>query len=230
MRLAPLTLVLAATIAIAATPPPPAQVVELFQSKDCPACPAARTNLDALAARADVLALSYPVSFRAAAEWGTARAEFMRRQSDYVAATGAGEVATPQMILNGRLAFVGSDAGEVAVTMARATALEAAPRLVRQGASVVVTGGSPGGASARGAGGPLDLWLVEFSPQEVGEASRAEGATHRNVVRDIRRLARWSGGPLRVALPAVAGDRGAAVLLQQAGLGAIVAALEVAAP
>lgn len=203
--------------------PAPVQVVELFQSRDCPACPAARTNLDAIAERADMLALSWPVSFRPPADWSAAgaRAEFMQRQADYVAATGVGEVATPQMILNGRLVLAGNDAAQVAVALRHATPLEARPRLMLRDFGVEVSGRPPVA--------PMDVWLVEFSRVVVGERSSAEPAVHRNLVRGVRRLARWSGGTLRLAMPRPAAGRSAAVLLQQAGMGAIVAALEVPA-
>ncbi len=201
----------------------PLQVVELFQSRDCPACPAARTNLDAIAERADMLALSWPVSFRAPADWSAAgaRAEFMQRQADYVAATGVGEIATPQMIFNGRLVLAGNDAAQVAVALRHATPLEARPRLALRDNAVEVSGRPPLA--------PMDIWLVEYSRVAVGERSNAEPAVHRNLVRSVRRLARWSGGTLRLALPRPAAGRSGAVLLQQAGMGAIVAALEVPA-
>lgn len=196
----------------------PSRVVELFESRDCPACPAARTNLDALARRADVLALSYPVSFRAPAEWPAAgvRPEFLRRQADYVVATGAGEVATPQLVLNGRLLVPGNDAAELAVLLQYATPLEARPQL-RQVGDVVLLGGQPPRHET------MDVWLVEYSPQVAGK-----DAVHRNVVRRLVRLAAWSGGPLRLAVPRAPVGRALALLVQHQDRGAIAAALELA--
>jgi hypothetical protein len=222
LRSAALTL-----LAAIALPPPaaatrPVHVVELFQSRDCPACPAARTNLDALAVRADTLALSWPVSFRAPADWAAAgaRAEFMQRQADYVAATGIGEVATPQMIFNGRLVLPGNDAAQVAVALRHATALEARPQLAVEADRLVVSGRPPRGAT-------LDLWLIEYIQVVASDRRDNEAPMHRNLVRAVRRLARWSGGPLRLAMPRPAPGRSGAILLQQIDMGAIVAALEV---
>lgn len=196
----------------------PTRVVELFESRDCPACPAARTNLDALARRADVLALSYPVSFRAPAEWAAAgvRPEFVRRQADYVVATGAAEVATPQLVLNGRLLVPGNDPAELAVLLKYATPLEVPLRLRQVGPAVLLDGQPPRRAA-------MDIWLVAYSPQV---ASR--DAVHRNIVRRLIRLASWAGGPLRLAVPPVGAGEAAALLVQHQARGAIVAALELA--
>jgi hypothetical protein len=205
----------------------PIKVVELFQSKDCAACPDAQTNLNALADHADILALSYPVSFRDPSEWraAEARPEFMARQAAYAEAIGTGGVATPQMILNGRLAFPGNAAGEVAVTLKDATALEARPRLSLAARNIVVSG-PPRPRTA------VEIWLIGYSREaaEPGIGRRRGGeplALHRNIVRSISRIGQWRGGETRIALPAIGPGLAHAIVLQQQGMGPIFAAVDV---
>ncbi len=201
----------------------PLRVVELFQSRDCANCPAAQTNLDALAGHDDVLALSYPVSFRAPADWAAAavRGEFIDRHTAYAAATGVGEVATPQMVLNGRLALRGKDASEVAVVLRDATPIESQPRLRLVGRRLLVAG------PARPPR-PLDIWLVRFNraPQPRFGHGKDDTASYRNIVESIERVGLWRGAEMALALPR-AGETGSAVLLQERDAGPILAVIEV---
>ena len=71
----------------AAPPPAPAghglQVVELFQSQGCSSCPPANANVMALADRADVLTLSWQVTYWDYLGWkdSFAQAAFTDRKS-----------------------------------------------------------------------------------------------------------------------------------------------------
>ncbi len=224
---------LVAALLIALTPPSaaaahPLRIVELFQSRDCANCPAAQANLDALAGHGDVLALSYPVSFRAAAQWPAAqvRPEFVARHIAYAAATGVGEVATPQMVLNGRLALRGSDAAEVAVMIRNATTIEGRQRLRANADRLLVSG-------TRLPGRPLDIWLIGFDrrPNPGLGHGEVDSQAYRNIVTRIERLGIWRGTRLALRLPRPSGDdpgNGRAVLLQQPDAGPILAAIELA--
>ena len=64
------------------------QVVELFQSQGCSSCPPANANVMALADRADVLTLSWQVTYWDYLGWkdSFAQAAFTKRQYDYAGA------------------------------------------------------------------------------------------------------------------------------------------------
>ncbi|MEO8115818.1 MAG: DUF1223 domain-containing protein, partial [Phenylobacterium sp.] len=61
------------------------QVVELFTSQGCSSCPPAEANLERLAARPDVLALSFAVTYWDQLGWKDTFAQdrFTKRQWDY---------------------------------------------------------------------------------------------------------------------------------------------------
>ena len=60
-------------------------VVELFQSQGCSSCPPANANLNALSDRADVLALSFAVTYWDSLGWKDtfAKGQFTDRQWQY---------------------------------------------------------------------------------------------------------------------------------------------------
>lgn len=198
------------------------KVVELFQSRNCPTCPQAQANLDALTRQADLLALSYPVALFPDPEDKDAQPEFLARQRAYVESIGDDGVYTPQMVLNGRLAFPGAEAGRVAATLAHATDIEARPTLAQASGRLEVRGG----VAAR----RHRLWLVSYRPLAAGpsgrQARRINPAVARNIVVDIRALGAWSGQRAAFRLPPPLAGTQRAVLLQEGEAGPILAALE----
>jgi hypothetical protein len=97
-------------------------VVELFQSQGCSSCPPANANLNVLSQRADVLALSFSVTYWDNLGWKDtfASPQFTARQYEYAQAMHKGNVYTPQVVVNGRLAGVGADRGEMEALIGRA--------------------------------------------------------------------------------------------------------------
>ena len=85
-----------------------------------------------------------------------------------------------------------------------------------------------GAAAAPGAG--ADVWLVRYDPRVVMiSVKRGEngGKTlpHRNVVRQLVRLGRWSGRAVRFALPPSGeAELRTAILVQTSGAGPVLAA------
>ena len=97
-------------------------VVELFQSQGCSSCPPANANVNALSQRADVLALSFAVTYWDRLGWKDtfAKPQFTERQWQYARAMRQQDVYTPQVVVNGRVAGVGADPGEIEGLISRA--------------------------------------------------------------------------------------------------------------
>ena len=198
-------------------------VIELFQSQGCSSCPPANAMLNAIADRPDVLALSFAVTYWDRLGWkdifGSPR--FTARQQDYARA-GQGEVATPEMIINGTYAIVGSDRRAFDATIAKAGAPSGGPDISLDGANVRLTK-----AVARGS---ATVWFVRYDPRSREVSIRAGengGRTlpHRDIVRELVNLGSWTGPAMSYALPPV-GERGlaSAVLVQRGTGGPIIAA------
>lgn len=114
----------AAATATAATP---AVLVELFTSEGCSTCPPADKLLAdfdqaQLIEGVQVIALSEHVDYWNQLGWKDpfSSAEFSQRQTDYALALGMKDIYTPQMIVDGQTAFVGSkrDAAREAIVKA----------------------------------------------------------------------------------------------------------------
>src|SRR5450631_1918257 len=94
-------------------------VVELFQSQGCSSCPPANANVNALSGRADVLALSFSVTYWDSLGWKDtfAKTQFTDRQYAYAHALHQANVYTPQVVINGRLEGIGAERGEIEALM-----------------------------------------------------------------------------------------------------------------
>ncbi len=193
-------LVLATTSSPVDAGPPPAPVlVELYQSQGCSSCPPANANLNALADRSDVIALSFAVTYWDRLGWKDtfAKPQFTARQWEYARANGRPNVATPQMWVNGRTTIVGHDAREVARTIQAAKT--AGPALSLSGGIVSVEAG-------KAPQGGADVWLAWYDPRAIAVPIRAgenSGRTlpHRNIVRRLVNLGRWTGTSVRYPAP-----------------------------
>ena len=206
----------------ASTPLPRPVVVELFTAQGCAACPPAQAVVNALADRPDVIALSFSVTYWDALGWRDrfGQAAFTDRQRRY-AIVGRRPLATPQVLVNGRIAITGRDAGETVRAIRNAEPADPGPTIARSGAALVV------GADRRTAR-PATVWLVEYDPRTllvpIG-AGENHGRTlpHRNVVRALTAIGRWNGDTARIALPPASRWR-RVVLVQASDGGSIIAA------
>ena len=198
-------------------------VVELYQSQGCSSCPPANAALNSIADRSDVLALSFAVTYWDRLGWkdtfGSPR--FTARQQDYASA-GRGEVATPEFVVNGTYAVVGSNRGALDAAIVRAGSPSGGPAIAAAPSSVRVEGGA--------AGAPATVWLVRYDPQTREVPIRAGengGRTlpHRNIVRELVKLGDWRGSVATFQLP-VAHEAGlaSAVFVQRGTGGPIVSA------
>jgi hypothetical protein len=194
---------LAAILVACAAPAPAPVVVELYQSQGCSSCPPANANVNALAARPGVLALSFGVTYWDHLGWndGFASPEGTQRQRDYAQARGRERIWTPQVYVNGRADLIGNKRADLDAAVARArSAPRAGPMVsVSERAVDVAAGPAPKGAA--------DVWMVRYDPQTVAVPIRAGengGRTlpHRNVVHQLIRLGSWTGRAASYALPA----------------------------
>jgi len=111
-------------------------VIELFTSQGCSSCPRADANLRAIAKQAaaknlPVYPLSFHVDYWNRLGWTDpfSNAKFSQRQRDYAKAFASNRIYTPQMIVNGTDAFVGSDANRATEAIQTALQQEAASKL-----------------------------------------------------------------------------------------------------
>jgi hypothetical protein len=95
----------------------PVAVIELFTSEGCSSCPPADSNLQRIskmqpAADGAVIPLSFHVDYWNYLGWEDpfSKGAFSERQRDYARGAEQQGVYTPQMIVNGKYAFNGSDA------------------------------------------------------------------------------------------------------------------------
>jgi len=222
---ATLTLVAIAGVAVAGPAPQSLVVVELFTSQGCSSCPPANANLGAIADRADVLALSFGVTYWDYLGWkdSFAKPEFTNRQYAYEHTLHRATAYTPQMVVNGEMDLVGNSAEELDrfIATARKSASAALEIKLGDGKVTVGSGVAPEDAA--------DVWLVRYDPNIVQvPVARGEngGRTlpHKHVVHEMTRLGGWTGEAVSFALPVAPDGLKTAVLVQSAYAGPILAA------
>ena len=207
-------------------------VVELFTSQGCSSCPPADALLRELAARDDVLPLALHVDYWDYIGWADSFAlhAHTERQRGYARAAGRDMVFTPQMIVMGQQSLVGARSMKLAELILRH--MQSLPVI----SLTVVDEGAGPGVELRALGapvaGPLDVLLVRYAPLRRVEITRGENAgrtlDYANVVEGWERLGQWDGvTALRLELEAPMDDLRAAVLVQRAGYGPILAAARV---
>ena len=166
-------------------------LVELFTSEGCSSCPPADRLLARLAADqpvpgAFIVPLTLHVDYWNHLGWKDpfSSARFTERQTAYAARFGnVGRVYTPQMVVNGRTEFVGSD------ERAARRAIEAEAR--EPGAFVRVVPNAAGAVrvSVAGSLAGADVFLVGVEDNLVSDVTRGENAgqrlAHTAVARDF---------------------------------------------
>lgn len=196
----------------------PLTVVELFTSQGCSSCPPANANLAKLAGRPDILALSFGVTYWDSLGWKDTFASkaYTDRQWDYARGLRHANVATPQVVINGRADVVGNSLAEVEKT-ARSTPGPAGPGLTLTADSLAIAAG-PKPAK------PAQVWLVRYDPDTVqvpikrGE-NTGKTLPHRNVVRELTKLGAFDGRAMTLRLPPARQPNLKTAILVQSGPG-----------
>lgn len=210
-------------------------VVELFTSQGCNSCPPADRLLGELAARKDVLGLSYHVDYWDYLGWKDTFSlpESSVRQRGYVGHAGGRYAYTPQIVVGGEHQVVGS----------RRAAVETAIREeAAEPMTVEIRARPDGGGMWHVAMEPTELpeivwvWLVTFDDRHDVDIERGENSgktlSYYNVVRRIERIATWDGRtaldvPVDMRQAWADGRDGCAVIVQTAGFGPVLGAARI---
>ncbi|MBM3570288.1 MAG: DUF1223 domain-containing protein [Alphaproteobacteria bacterium] len=206
----------------------PRRVVELFTSQGCDSCPPADAYLGELTKREGLLALSLHVDYWNHLGWVDLFSSplYAKRQRDYGQAWRARNVYTPQIVVDGRTGLVGSDRRAIE------RALETPP--AQAGPAMELAKDADGRwwlkLAAASIERPATVWRVIYSPREEVQIARGENAgkklTYHNVVRSWDAIGRYEGQA--IALPLMMDEaQPCALLVQEEGAGAILAALRV---
>jgi hypothetical protein len=201
-------------------------VVELFTSEGCSSCPPAETYVGELAKRADVLALSFHVDYWDDLGWRDRFGipEATPRQRTYAKALHLSTVYTPQVVIDGRENFVGSDRRSIGGALEENRSGIPVSIAVRDGAVVVDLISQPGISAS-------DVVLVAYQQSAVSAIGRGENSgrtlTEYNIARAVRRVGEYAGRAQQyrtevASLPRDATD--VAVLVQLVSQGPVIAA------
>ena len=201
-------------------------VVELFTSQGCSSCPPADAYVGKLSARSDVLALSFHGDYWDDLGWRDrfALAQSVERQNIYARNLRRSSVYTPQLIVDGRDDYVGSDGRGVATALSENRDGVPVGVSVRDAEVLVEIGAQPGVP-------PSDVMLVAYLRHAVSAIGRGENAGRTldefNIVRDIRTLGLWKGQveTFHVSVSSLPPDAtNVAVLVQPSGQAPIIGA------
>ncbi len=180
-------------------------LVELFTSEGCSSCPPADTLLSALVQRqpvpgALIVALGEHVDYWDQGGWADPFSShaLTARQNDYASSFHNETVYTPQMVVDGRAEFVGSDNERASAAIAHAARLPKAQVGVAPGAEPDVFTVSVRGLPPLAPGDTADVY---FAVTEDGLRSHVRGGenrgrtlTHVAVVQSLERLGTAKAG------------------------------------
>ncbi|UOM33419.1 thioredoxin family protein [Acuticoccus sp. I52.16.1] len=179
----------------------PKAVLELFTSQGCSSCPSADRLISGFDGRKDVLAVTLPVKLWDYLGWSDTLATEIntKRQMAYSVARGDRDVYTPQLVVNGEEAMLGSD--EAAIERAIKGASLDLPIDLSLRAGVLTIRLGDADIDVENA----TVWLMVVDdevhvPVAEGE-NRGRKLNYYNVVRDMRPVGIWKGRPVTLELP-----------------------------
>ena len=203
-------------------------VVELFTSQGCSACPPADESLAELAGHDDVLALSLHVDYWDYIGWEDSFAlpRLTERQRAYARGRESGVVYTPQFVVNGTTRMPGDKPMKLAMVIEEYAGMThpAELRLDRDDQGRLEIRANLASPLDR----PATVQLVRFTPRRTVRITDGENAgrsiDYVNIVTQWRRIATWEGAAPLTRTVEIAGDGEAAVIIQEAGQGAVLGA------
>jgi hypothetical protein len=201
-------------------------VIELYTSQGCSSCPPADALLGELSRQPNVLALAFHVDYWNDQGWTDPYSlrDAVLRQSAYSKARGPASVYTPQVVVDGREEYLGSDRSKI----------ERAIGEVRTGVPVTLDVTDRNLVIALGGGqclAPSDVLAVTFLRKATSKIGRGENSGRTleefNIVRSIRKIGKWNGEAVTFHVPLSAVPKDAtdfAVLVQLPGQAQIIGA------
>lgn len=193
-------------------------VVELYQSQGCSSCPPAIANINQLADRPDILALTFAVTYWDQLGWKDtfAKAAFTDRQRDYARGAGRGRVATPQTFINGKVVTNGGNRSQLIAAIRAGDRGATGPAITVADGKVSIGNGTAKESAT--------IWLVHYDKRALDVPIRAgenggRTLTHRNVVRSLERIGKWDGAPVTVSAAAASDPHWRSAILVQEGTG-----------
>ncbi|MCW5737482.1 MAG: DUF1223 domain-containing protein [Enhydrobacter sp.] len=210
--------------------------VELFTSQGCSSCPPADLNLGKLAARPDIVALSFHVNYWDYIGWKDlfASKESTDRQRVYARTLRQRYVYTPEMVVDGRAHGPGINESAIEGLLAvarRQSVKRATPDLQRIGAGALTIG-----LAGTKLDQPADVVVFAYDRHHSTPVGRGENGGRRlenfNVVRHFEVVSRWDGAARQWTVPAnrFQAGQGIAVIVQQADQGPVLGANKLELP
>lgn len=201
-------------------------VLELFTSQACYSCPPAEELLGEIVSKYDdVLCLEFHVDYWNSINYGEygqwqdpfSAPAYSKRQRDYdeLSLEGRKGVYTPQMIMDGRTAFVGSQTPRANYHLQKESkfVLSASAQLSESGTVTVQVDGKHDS--------PADVWLITLDVKQTtvipfGE-NHGKTLDNFNVVRDMKSIGAWDGRKLEISseLGELSDNQNCAVIVQK---------------
>jgi hypothetical protein len=206
---------------------PRPMVLELYTSEGCSSCPPADAFIAELAQRPDVLPLSFHVDYWNDRGWRDVFtfAGATPRQHIYAASIHGASVYTPQAVIDGEKAFIGSDRRSILTAMLQAREGIATHLSLNEGQLNISVGAQPGAKTA-------DVLLIGYLRQATSHIGRGENSGRTlqefNIVRSLTRLGRFNGSARDFVVPVSSLPQDAthvAVVIQTLGQSSITGAV-----
>jgi hypothetical protein len=206
----------------------PRAVIELFTSQGCSSCPPADRVMGELARDPSLITMSLAVDYWDYLGWKDTLAlhGHSSRERAYAAARGDRDVYTPQTVVNGAVAVLGSDkaAIERAIAQTRKDAQPLSLPVTLKVAGDKLVADVP---DATGATRDAEVWLCPITGKVTVKVGRGENSgntlSYYNVVREWVKLGDWKGKAQSFSVPLneVAGkDIDSFTVLVQSGVAA----------
>lgn len=173
-------------------------VMELFSSQGCGNCPVANANIQKLAERTDVIALTYPVNIWDYLGWDDtfAKPEFTERQKRYNRTLKYRGPYTPQVVYSGRLHGPGTNIKDIEAAFAKRDISPYPATLAFEKDLVVVSGALPSDIEKAG------VVVVHYRPGVTnvtpgGGTNKGKPMSYWNLVTKYEQIGEWKGGAQR---------------------------------